>query len=115
MNAPPTRSYTRLAVAIIVAGVVIGAGIFASSYLGTGDDRDSDECRDDDHVYDLVGLHFYHWRSNGEQLQSRRACVQAGHPVPEPRILRSLVCNFVKRTIGNSGEREFLTMLFCFA
>jgi hypothetical protein len=35
MNVPPTRSYTRLAVAIIVAGVVIGAGIFASSYLGT--------------------------------------------------------------------------------
>jgi hypothetical protein len=35
MNAPPTRTYTRLAVAIIVAGVVIGAGIFASSYLGT--------------------------------------------------------------------------------
>jgi hypothetical protein len=35
MNAPPTRSYKRLAVAIVVAGVVIGAGIFASSYLGT--------------------------------------------------------------------------------
>jgi len=36
MNAPPTRSYTRLAIAVIVAGVAIGAGIFASSYLGTG-------------------------------------------------------------------------------
>jgi hypothetical protein len=35
MNAPPSRTYTRLAVAIIAAGMVIGAGIFASSYLGT--------------------------------------------------------------------------------
>ena len=33
MTTQPPRSYTRLAIAIIVAGVVIGAGIFASSYL----------------------------------------------------------------------------------
>jgi hypothetical protein len=32
MNIQPTRSFTRLAVAIIIAGVVIGAGIFAASY-----------------------------------------------------------------------------------
>jgi hypothetical protein len=35
MNSEPTRNFSRLAVAIIVVGVVIGAGIFASSYLGT--------------------------------------------------------------------------------
>src|SRR5208283_4234026 len=35
MNAPPNRICTRLALAIIVAGAVIGAGIFASSYHGT--------------------------------------------------------------------------------
>ena len=35
MNSPSARNFSRLAVAIIVAGVVIGAGIFASSYLGT--------------------------------------------------------------------------------
>ena len=31
MNGQPTQSFTRVAVAIVVAGVVIGAGIFASS------------------------------------------------------------------------------------
>jgi hypothetical protein len=31
----PPRSYTRLAGAIVIAAVVIGAGIIASSYLGT--------------------------------------------------------------------------------
>jgi hypothetical protein len=35
MSTQPTRSYTRLAVAVIIAGVVIGAGIFAASYFGT--------------------------------------------------------------------------------
>jgi hypothetical protein len=35
MNSQPTPNFSRLAVAIVVAGVVIGAGIFASSYLGT--------------------------------------------------------------------------------
>jgi hypothetical protein len=35
MTALPPRSYTRLAGAIIIAAVVIGAGIIASSYLGT--------------------------------------------------------------------------------
>jgi hypothetical protein len=30
----PTRSYTRLAIAIVVAALVIGAAIYASSYLG---------------------------------------------------------------------------------
>ena len=35
MNTQPTRSFARLAVAIVVAGVAIGAGILASSYLGT--------------------------------------------------------------------------------
>jgi hypothetical protein len=34
LTTQPPRSYTRLAIAVIVAGVVIGAGIFASSYLG---------------------------------------------------------------------------------
>ncbi len=35
MNGQPTRSFTQLAMAIIVAGVVIGAGIFASFHFGT--------------------------------------------------------------------------------
>ena len=35
MTTPPSRSYTRLAGAIVIAAVVIGAGIIASSYLGT--------------------------------------------------------------------------------
>jgi hypothetical protein len=35
MNSPPAQNFSRLAIAILVAGVVIGAGIFASSYLGT--------------------------------------------------------------------------------
>lgn len=34
MGARPTRNFPHLAVAIVVAGVVIGAGIFATSYLG---------------------------------------------------------------------------------
>ena|SRR5580692_7282887 len=35
MTTPPSRNYTRLAGAIVIAAVVIGAGINASSYLGT--------------------------------------------------------------------------------
>jgi|SRR3984957_12695370 len=35
MTAIPPRSYTQLAGAIIIAAVVIGAGIIVSSYLGT--------------------------------------------------------------------------------
>jgi hypothetical protein len=35
MSSQPRQNFTRLAVAIIIAGVAIGAGIFASSYVGT--------------------------------------------------------------------------------
>ncbi len=35
MAAPTRRDFTRLAIAIVLAGVVISAGIFASSYRGT--------------------------------------------------------------------------------
>jgi hypothetical protein len=35
MNSPPAQNFSRLAIAILVAGVVIGAGIFAASYVGT--------------------------------------------------------------------------------
>ncbi len=35
MTTQPPRSFTRVAIAIVVAGLVIGAGILASSYLGT--------------------------------------------------------------------------------
>jgi hypothetical protein len=35
MNSPSSQNFSRLAAAIIIAGVVIGAAIFASSYLGT--------------------------------------------------------------------------------
>jgi hypothetical protein len=35
MNSKPPQRFTGLAVAIILAGLMIGAGIFAASYLGT--------------------------------------------------------------------------------
>ena len=35
MTVAPARSFTRLAIAIVIAAIVIGAGIFAASYLGT--------------------------------------------------------------------------------
>jgi hypothetical protein len=35
MSNPPRQNFTKLAIAIIVAGVVVGAGLFAVSYFGT--------------------------------------------------------------------------------